>query len=140
MAVDTSFTVVANETVTEYVGGTKTQQVVVVSITTNAHGAYAEARVPKNIWTAQLGRAAAIAPATIIETLYSLPGVVGVQWGQETNASGLLIDTVLITVQSDSGNSTGQLGPLVMSQLGPDLHGPQIAALVTQLNEAEGPS
>lgn len=140
MAVDPSFTIVGQSASVEYVGGTKTQKVVIVSLVTNAHQVYAEARVPQNIYSAGIARAAATAPATIIETLFSLANVVGVQWGQRTNDSGRLIDTVLITVASDSGDSTGSLGPIDMVSLGPQLHNAQIQALNHQLTAAEGPS
>jgi hypothetical protein len=137
MAVDASFKIVSQVATVEYIGGTNTQRVVAVGLVTNAHQVYAEARVPQNIYSANIAKAAAQAPASIIETLFSLTGVVGVQWGQDVNPSGMLVDTVLITVGSDSGLSTGTLGPLVMSQLGPQLHNAQIQALRQQLNAAE---
>lgn len=140
MTVDPSFTIVGQTATVEYIGGTKTQNVVVVGLVTNAHQVYAEARVPQSIYSAPIARAAATAPAVIIESLFQFAGVVGVQWGQDVNNSGLLVDTVLITVESESGNSTGTLGPLVMSQLGPQLHSAQIAALRKELTAAEGAS
>jgi hypothetical protein len=140
VAVDPSFTIVSQSATVEYIGGTNTQRVVVVGLVTNAHQVYAEARVPQNVYSAAIARGAAQAPAVIIETLFSLDNVVGVQWGQRTNASGRLIDTVLITVASDSQNSTGTLGPIDVVTLGPQLHNAQIQALNKQLTAAEGPS
>lgn len=140
MSVDVSFHIVSQTATVEYIGGTKTQNVVVIGLVTNAHQVYAEARVPQSIYSAGVAKAAAQAPASIIEAVFSLANVVGVQWGQDVNPSGLLVDTVLITVRSDSGNSTGTLGPLVMAQLGPQLHNAQIQALNKQLTAAEGPS
>jgi phage terminase large subunit-like protein len=140
VAVDSSFTIKAQDASVEYIGGTKTQNVVVIGAVTNAHQTYYEARVPQQIYTAGVARAAATALAVIIETIYSLANVVGVQWGQRTNASGLLIDTVTVTVASDSQNSTGVLGPLDVVSLGPQLHNAQIQALNKQLTAAEGPS
>jgi hypothetical protein len=140
VAVDATFEIVSQAATVEFIGGTNTQRVVVVGLVTNAHQVYAEARVPQSIYSAGVAKAAAQAPASIIETVFSLANVVGVQWGQRVNDSGRLIDTVLITVASDSGNSTGTLGPLDMSQLGPQLHNAQIQALNKQLTAAEGPS
>lgn len=138
VAVDSSVTIVSQLPTVEYIGGTKTQNVIAVGFTTNAHGVYAEARVGASVYDAHAARAAAIGVATIIETLFTIPGVSGVVWGQATNDSGLLVDQATIFVSSDSENSTGQIGPLAISQLGPQLHTPQISALREQLNAAEG--
>jgi len=88
VAVDTSFKIVSQTATVEYIGGTKTQKVVVVGSVTNVHQVYTEARVPQSIYSAVQARASATANAVIAETLYSLAHVVGVQWGQRTNASG----------------------------------------------------
>lgn len=140
MAVDSSVTIVSQIPTVEYIGGTKTQNVVAVGFVTNAHQVYAEARVQQSIYSAAIARAAAIGIATIIETIFTEAGVSGVVWGQATNDSGLLIDQLTIIVSSDSGDSSGQVGPLAITAIGPKLEAAPIAHLLQQLNEAEGPS
>lgn len=137
---DFSLTIVTQNPTVEFIGGTQTQDVVVVGFVTNAHGIYAEARVIQSVYSATVARAAALSIATIVETIANLPNVAGVQWGQSTNTSGLLIDQVTITVASDSGNSSANLAPIAITALGADLHQPQIEALAKQLTAAEGPS
>jgi len=52
---------------------------------------------------------------------------------------GPLVDTFLITVSSDSGDSTGLYGPIDVVQLDTTLNNAQIQALSKQLSAAEGP-
>lgn len=137
MAVDVGLTIVSQTPSQEYIGGTNTRNVIVVGFTTHGHNVYAEVRIPAKGYSAQLARAAALGPTQIIETLFTIAGVSGVIWGQAVNPSGLLVDQVSIIVESDSGDSGAQLGPIDVSALGPQLHTPQIKALVEQLNEAE---
>lgn len=131
-----TYSIVTQYPTVEFIGGTQTQDVSAVGILTKPHGVYAEFRVPQAGMTASIVNAAALGYADIYETLFTIPGVVGVAWSQQANAVNVLQDVVTITVASTSGNSTATLSvPLV--DLGPQLHKPQIAALRKTLNEIE---
>lgn len=130
------FDVVAQYPTTQFIGGTQTQEVVAVGIVTKPSGIYVEFLVPQKGYSANVVDAAALGQATIFETVASLPAVAGVQWAQTQNAAGYLVEVVIITVASTSGNSSAQLTVPVV-QLGPQLHKAQILALRKQLDDAE---
>ena len=131
-----TFTVVGQYPTVEFLGGIKTRNVIAVGAVTVPHGVYFEVRVSQSTYGATLVAAALLGPASIYEDLYGITGVIGVEWGQGVTAGGELQDVVTITVSSTSGNSTAQL-TVPFSQLGPQLHAPQIAALVHELDATE---
>jgi len=140
MDVDLKFTIVAQNPTVEFLGGTQTRNVVTVGFITDGHGIYGEARVIASIYSANEARHAALGVVVALETVASLPNVAGVEWGQSVNKSGLLVDQITVTVESDSGDSTALYGPVAISALGADARAPEIAALAKALTDAEGPS
>jgi hypothetical protein len=120
----------------EFLGGTQTQPVVAVGMTTKPSGIQAEFRVPQAGYSASLVAAAALGYADIYETLALQPWVVGVTWSQAPQPSGELADQVTITVASTSGNSTAQLTVLV-NDLGPNDQDTKINALHAELDNTE---
>jgi hypothetical protein len=131
-----TFQVVAQYPTLEFLGGTRTQQVMTVGIQTKPSGIYVEFRLPKLIYDDQHVNAAAIGWATIFETIATEDWVGGVEWAQRPTAGGQLQDVAVITVVSSSGNSSDTL-TVPVTQLGPKLHQPQITALHEKLDSAE---
>jgi hypothetical protein len=129
-------TVVTQYPDVELIGGTQTQNVTAVGIVTAPHGVYLEFRIPDSIYNATQVNDYATGYSGTVEQEFSLPGVVGVTWGQTANAAGLLVDQLQIYVQSDSGNSQGSV-TLPLADIGTDESNNQIAALLASLNEAE---
>jgi hypothetical protein len=132
----TNYVVVTQYPGIDVIGGSQTQDVVFVGINTVPHDTYIEFPVIQSVYSAGIVKAAAIGWAQIIEAVWDEDWVVGVQWTQVVNASNQLVSSVIITVTSSSGNSTAQL-TVPISQLGPQLHQPQITALHGQLDDAE---
>jgi hypothetical protein len=89
----------------EYIGGTKTRDVASVSVTT-ASGVYFEFRIPRADFTAAVAETEAKGYAAQVESLLTNPNVAGVQWSQDANTAGYLLDVGTITVQSKSGDSS----------------------------------
>jgi hypothetical protein len=131
-----TFQVVAQYPTLEFLGGTRTQQVMTVGIQTKPSGIYVEFRLPKLIYDDQHVNAAAIGWATIFETVVKEDWVGGVEWAQQPTASGQLQDVAVITVVSSSGNSSDTM-TVPVTQLGPKLHQPQITALHDKLDATE---
>lgn len=122
----------------EFLGGSRTQDVLVTGIRTKPHGIYIEVRVSKALFEkdgAQIVNAAALGWATIFETLVVQPHVAGVAWGQES-AGGQLQDVAVITVASSSGDSSSVL-TIPVTALGPKLGATPIAKLSKQLDAVE---
>lgn len=132
-----NFTVVTQYPGIDVLGGSQTQDVVFVGINTVPNGTYIEFPVLQSVYSAGVVEAAALGWATIIESVWAEKWVAGVQWTQVVNKANQLVSSVIITVESSSGNSTAQL-TVPISQLGPQLHQPQITALHNQLDDAEG--
>lgn len=133
-----NFRIVTSYEDTEFLGGTSTQDVQVAGAVSKPHGIYFEVRVPKAEYQKQgpsIINAAALGIATIFETLIEQPHVGGVQWGQQTKG-GQLQDVAIITVVSDSGNSSS-LYTVPLVQLGPDLNAKQILAINNRLDATE---
>lgn len=130
-----TFTVVTQYPTVEYLGGSKTQDVMAIGIVTKPSGIYTEFRVPQSIYSHSIVNATALGYANIYETAAGLDWVEGVQWSQ-VPSNGQLADQITFTVVSTSGNSSAQLSVLVL-KLGPQLHQPQITALHNQLDAAE---
>lgn len=132
------FTIVTSYQDVEFLGGTNTRDVQVAGATTKQNGIYFEVRVQKQQYEQQgpsIINAAALGMANILETLSRQPNVGGVQWGQQS-AGGQLQDVAIITVVSDSGNSSSTYTvPIV--QLGPDLNEAEIETIAHRLNQTE---
>lgn len=132
-----TFTVVTQYPTLEFLGGTQTQDVMAIGYRTKAQGVYFEVRVPRAGYTAANVNSMGIGYTGTIEAAFTNPNVIGGEWTQTPNAAGELVDNIVYTVQSDSGNSTAQL-VVPYSQLAPELYDPKLAALVKTLNDAEG--
>ena len=129
------------QVVTQYpgllaIGGTQTQNVVFVGITTSPSGIYVEFPVIQSVYSASVVDAAALGWATIAETLAKQPYVSGVQWTQIINPANQYVPAWVITVSSSSGNSAGQI-TIENQQLGPKLDATAIAHLHDELDKAE---
>lgn len=131
-----TFDVVGQRPTTEFLGGSETRAAVSIGIRTKPSGIYVEFLVPRSVYSTEIVNAAALGWATIYETVAALPWVVGVEWSEVPQPSGQLGQTVTITVESTSGNSTDSMDVLV-TKLGPQLHKPQINALHAKLDAIE---
>ena len=131
-----SYTIVGQRPDIEIVGGTKTRDVQVIEVVTNAHGVYFETSLPRALATTENIRNQVNGYTIIYEMLYTIPGVADVQWTQEPTAGGLLADHVIVYVTSDSGDSEGVLD-FPFSQFNQDVIAPRVAKLVASLNATE---
>lgn len=93
----------------QFIGGTQTQNVQIVGITTQPNGVYFEFQLPDKTATAANVKSSATGFASIIEALFDIDGVAGIEWTQEPTTGGQLADHLLITVASSSGASTALL-------------------------------
>lgn len=132
-----AFEVITQYPTLEFLGGTQTQDVMAIGYRTKLHGVYFEVRIPRSTYSAEQVKDYGIGYTGTIEAVLAAPGVIGGEWTQTPTASGELRDNIVITVSSDSGNSTAQL-VVPFSQLAPTLTNPKVAHLVDQLNAAEG--
>ena len=132
-----TFTVVTSYPTLEFLGGTQTQDVMAIGYRTKAHGVYFEVRVPKAGFTAENVNSMGIGYTGTIEAAFTNQNVIGGEWTQTPNSAGELVDNIVYTVQSDSGNSTDQV-TVPYSQLAPELYDPKLAAAVKTLNDTEG--
>lgn len=119
----------------EYIGGTKTQDVAAVSVTT-ASGVYFEFRIPRADYTAATAKTEAQGYAAQVESILTNPNVAGIQWSQNANTAGYLLDEGTIAVQSDSGDSSLNLTVPWGHVFEQDVSG-QIASLRSELNATE---
>lgn len=117
-------------------GGTQTQDVVFVGISTIPHGTYLEFPLDAKIYSSKLVKSEGTGWATIVELVWDEPNVVGVQWAQSVNKSNQLQQELIVTVQSSSGNSAAQL-TVPYSQLAPDRYKPMIEHLHAELDAGE---
>lgn len=131
-----SYQIVTQRPFTQYLGGTNTQDGVLVGFTTKPSAIYGEVFVPQDVYASGGPEAPVLSLATILETVAGLDNVSDVTYGQRQNASGILIPQVTITVSSTSGNSAAQL-TYDISALGPKLHQANIDALHQKLDAAE---
>lgn len=136
MATDLGYQVNTQYPTVEFLGGTQTQDVVAVGITTNGHGVYLEFRIPRSQYNAQQVKDYATGYTGTVEQFFAIPGIVDEQWSQQPNAGGNLVDTLTFTVQSDSGNSAATFS-LPLAQATTDAVTKQAAALRSELNSAE---
>jgi hypothetical protein len=121
----------------EFLGGSRTRDVMAVGYATTPHGVPFEVRLRKPDYLAGDALAAALAPQTIIETLFQFEPVADVDWSTVSSPRGALRDEVTIYVTSTSGESQDTLS-VPVTELGPKLHEPQINALRAQLDKQEG--
>lgn len=120
----------------QFIGGTQTRNVQIVGITTQPHGVYFEFQLPDAAATAANVKSSANGFASIIEALFEINGVAGIEWTQEPTTSGQLADHLLITVQSTSGDSTALLDE-PFSQLTQQNVAGKVTPIVEALDDAE---
>jgi hypothetical protein len=119
-------------------GTGKTQDVQVIQFTTIPHGTYVETSLARNIATTANIKAQVNGLATHYEQIWSIPGVAGLAWTQEPNASGFLEDHIIVYVSSTSGDSSGQLD-FPYSQFSNDVIEAGVTNLRAALDATEAP-
>lgn len=132
-----TFEVVTQYPTLEFLGGTQTQDVMAVGYRSKATGVYWEVRIPRKGYTTANVHSTGVGYTGTIDAVMAAPGVIGGEWTQTPTASGELQDNLVLTVSSDSGNSTAQL-VVPFSHLAPADTDPKVAALVKTLNDSEG--
>lgn len=130
------------DVVTQYpgvqtLGGSQTRDVIFVGIQTKPSGIYVEFPINKASYKSTSVATAAAAWAKIAEAINAEPFVTDVQWTQIVTAGGQLVNGWVITVESSSGNSAGQL-TVANRDLAANYDAAPIAALHKELNAAEG--
>ena len=131
-----TYTILGTRPDVEFLGGTLTRNVMVVSVLTREHSVYFETRIPSKDYTAQVAKENAFGFTIVYELLFDIPGVAAVTWSQQTTDTGQLQDHVLIYVESTSGNSSGIVN-VPYSQFAQELVKPKVAKLRTALDDAE---
>ena len=132
-----NYDILAQRPDTEWLGGGQTRQVMAVGIVTKPSGVYMEFRVAKPDYTPAVVRQDANGFAIVIEQLFDIPGVIGVQWSQVPGASGQLADVLDITVQSDSETATDTF-TVPFAKLTQDYVAAQAAKAIDTLNAIQG--
>ena len=136
MAVDLTYDVVAQYPTVQFLGGTQTQDVVAVGIVTRGHQVYVEFNIPRNIYSAQEVKNYSTGYTGSVEQFFEVPGVTGVAWSQQPNASGNLIPTLTFTVESTSGLSAATFS-VPLASATDTLVKARATALRKELNDAE---
>lgn len=131
------FEVVTQYPTLEFIGGTQTQDVMAIGYRTKGHGVYFEVRIPRAGYTPANVNSTGIGYSTLIEDIFFTSNVIGVEWTQIPTAAGELQDAYVVTVASNSGNSSSQL-TLYDKDLAPAIYEPKIKALIKTVNDAEG--
>lgn len=139
MAVDIGYKVERQFPGIETLGSAGTRNVTIVGITTHGHEVYLEFRIPEKDYSAAQVKAYATGYTGTVENVFSVPGVVGEQWYQDVTPSNQLGDFMLITVQSDSGDSTAQFS-VPFAKLDPAFISATASKLVAEMNAAEAGS
>jgi hypothetical protein len=121
-----TYTVVTQYETVEFLGGTQTRPVIAVGVQTTAHGVYFEVRIAKSDYSAAVVKNDANGYTIIYELLFTIPGVVDVEWVQEPTSGGQLEDHVVVYFTSTSGFSSASVN-IPYSQFNQDY----ISALVT---------
>jgi hypothetical protein len=119
-----------------FLGGTQTQDVIFVGITTSPHGVYFEVPVPKAVYTPTLVNQYAEGYGGTIEQAFAVPGVVGAEWTQTPTPASELQSNLVIYVQSASGNSQASFS-LPFADLTPALIEAGAKPLIAQLDATE---
>ena len=123
----------------EYIGGTSSQQVAVVAVQTSPSLVYFEFRIPRSSFTAEVARTEAEGYAAQVESILTDPNVAGIEWSQDSNTAGYLLDMGTIFVTSNSGNSSLSF-TVPWGHVYEQAVSAPIAALVKELNAAEAGS
>jgi hypothetical protein len=89
----------------EFLGGTKTRAVLVLSAWTVPHDVYFEARYPASGYTTANVIAAAEGFGIVLEGYFDIPGVDTISWSQIETQDGQLQDAITFYVSSTSGES-----------------------------------
>lgn len=131
------FTIETQYPTLEYLGGSQTQEVVAVGIRTAAHNVYFEVRVTQGTWNADHVNQLALGYTGSVEDAFKHPHVIDGYWIQIPNNAGELLDNIVYTVESETGNSTAQL-TVPYSALATPATDDRIAALYDTLNAIEG--
>jgi hypothetical protein len=131
-----TFDVVTQYPTLEFLGGTQTQDVMAIGYRTATHGVYFEVRIPKKGYTTANVHSTGMGYTSLVEGLFFNDNVIGVEWTQIPTANGELMDAYVVTVASDSGNSTAQV-TITDAKLAPEVYKPKINALVKTVNDSE---
>jgi hypothetical protein len=124
---------------TQTLGGTKTLDGMMVGyeiVVDQEFSVYLEVFIPQAVYNATQVKNYGIGYGGTIEGVFGVPGVVGQQWIQQVTAANQLQSAMIITVESDSGNSTGNF-TIPFGKLDPKWVGPAAAKLIATLNDAE---
>ena len=90
----------------EFLGGTKTRDVLVLQAWTVPHDVYFEARYAAKDYTVANVLAAAEGYGIVLEGYYDIDGVADIAWSQIETRDGQLLDSITFFVDSTSGNSS----------------------------------
>lgn len=135
------FDVLASEPSLELLSPTETESVVLVTAQAKPSGIVYQARISEAIWNAQgfVSAAADILEgrAVFMNKLAEMPETRGVSMVQDVNNANRLQDTLIITVQSDSGRLTADLPPIPFPTTLASVQG-AIEAGAAKLNQLEG--
>lgn len=125
---------------TETLGGTKTVDGMMVGyevLVADTYTVYFEVFLSQHDYNATNIKDYGTGYGGTISEIFTVPGVVALQWIQQVTKANQLESAMIVTVESDSGESTGQF-VIPFRQLGPKWVGPLAAKLVAKLNESEG--
>jgi hypothetical protein len=131
------YTILGTRPDLEFLGGTRTKPVMVVSVVTQEHGVYFETRIDTVDYTADVARQNANGFTIIYELLFQIPGVSDVGWAQEATPAGQLQDHVIVYVSSSSGQSSG-IVDVPYSQFTQDIIAGKVKTLRAELDATEG--
>jgi hypothetical protein len=107
-----------------------------ISATDGIYNIFFEFTLPKTDWRAEIVKVSAENYASYIQQIAQHDHVTAAWYAPDTNAAGVLIDTLVVVVQSDTGNSDAQV-EIPFSQLNtPGAFG-KIDAANSQLNSIE---
>lgn len=100
-----NYSIVAQYPTTEFLGGTQTRDVMAVGMRTRPSDIYFEFRLPRADYNARNVADSANGFSIILEQLTTITGVSGIQWIQQPTDAGQLRDALIVSVESDSGDS-----------------------------------
>ena len=112
------------------------EDVVFIGIVVHPQETYVEFPITDAAYKLGATNAAASSWAAIIEGIWALDWVVGVQWSQIVNPSNQLVSVLIVTVSSTSGDSTANTTINFVAGA-PQEHPAQIAALHNTLDTTE---
>lgn len=120
----------------EFLGGTQTRSVIAVGCRTHVHDIYFEFRIVKKDYNSANVHNDANGYTIIYELLFTIPGVVDVEWTQEPTQGGQLQDHVIVYIESTSGDSTTSIS-FPYSQFNQDYIAARVKFARTGLDNAE---